>query len=120
MGCSPPHLTLRRRQGSHEKALFLVALAELVAEWVLLLVLPLPLEVVLDADDILAAWIGQSLWSRADAGATSSKVSAEPQRRSHPSLGKYRTGWLALGCRPCVPFGCLPSSPNRNDNGHAG
>lgn len=46
MGCSPPHLTLRRRQGSHEKALFLVALAELALATVfsaLMLVLPLPL-----------------------------------------------------------------------------
>lgn len=64
MGCSPPHLTLRRRHGSHEKALFLVARAELVVVWLVVLLLPLlllfplplfpvPLEVALDADAIL-------------------------------------------------------------------
>lgn len=58
MGCSPPHLTFRRRHGSHEKALFLVARAELavvVLLWLLvpLPLFPLPLEVPLDADAIL-------------------------------------------------------------------
>lgn len=57
IGCSPPHLTFRRRHGSHEKALFLVARAELVVVVVLVL-LPLPLfpdpfEVDLGADAIL-------------------------------------------------------------------
>lgn len=61
MGCSPPHLTLRRRHGSHEKALFLVARAELVVVVVVvvLVLFPLPLfpdpfEVALDADAILS------------------------------------------------------------------
>lgn len=61
IGCSPPHLTLRRRHGSHEKALFLVARAELVVvvEEVLLFPLPLfpdPFEVGLDADAILTQY----------------------------------------------------------------
>lgn len=64
-GCSPPHLTLRRRHGSQEKALFLVARAVLavlvvvvvveveVEEELALALVPDPLAVGFDADAIL-------------------------------------------------------------------
>lgn len=63
-GCSPPHLTLRLRQGSQEKALFLVARAELVAVmllWLLWLLCegPVLLEAGLDIGDMLAGKGGQ-------------------------------------------------------------
>lgn len=54
MGCSPPHFTLRRRQGSQEKALFLVALAELAtAPVVACCGSAEPLEIVMDAGGML-------------------------------------------------------------------
>lgn len=88
IGCSPPHLTLRRRQGSHEKALFLVALAELV---VVALLCPLPLPFPLEADrgavDILTGWSNGAL-----------------PRRSCKATALRKQHWVGK-CRSAEPVG---------------